>query len=92
MDPKRVAELNKIAEDDAYGSLSPADHDKYINIETPKVYSDSAAAGTGVIGGIIGEESEWKDIQFAMRDPEPEYDPTDYWLRGNRDTDRRLPD
>ena len=50
------------------------------------------AAGTGVIGGIIGEESEWKDIQFAMRDPEPEYDPTDYWLRGNRDTDRRLPD
>lgn len=42
-----------------------------------------------MIGGTIGEESEWKDIQFTMKDPEPEHDVTDYWLRGNRDIDRR---
>ena len=42
-----------------------------------------------VIGGTIGDESGRKDIQFAMKDPEPEYDPTDYWCRGNRETDRR---
>ena len=33
MDPKRVAEWNKIAEDDTYGNLSPADRDKYINVD-----------------------------------------------------------
>ena len=88
MDPTRVGEINKIAEDDTVGSLSPADHDKYINTEMPKVYSDAPADGEDAIGGTIGEESEWKDIQFAMKDPEPEYDPTYYWLRGNRNTDR----
>ena len=88
MDPKRVADINRITEDDTIGRRSPADHDKYINAEMPKVYSDASAAGSDVVGGIIGEESEWKDIQFAMKDPEPEYDPTDYWLRGNRNIDR----
>lgn len=62
MDPKRVAEINRIAEDDTVGSLSPADQDKHINTETPKVYSDASAAGSDVIERIIGEESEWKDV------------------------------
>lgn len=79
--------LNKIAEDDTYGSLSPAQHDMYINIETPKVYSNSSVAGADVIGGILKEDSEWKDIQFTTKDPEPEYGVTDYWLRGNRNED-----
>lgn len=34
LDPKHMTVLNKIAEDDTYASLSPVDHDKYINIET----------------------------------------------------------
>ena len=68
MDPLRVGEINKIAEDDTVGSLSPADHDKYINTEMPKVYSDTSANGEDVIGGTIGEESHWKDVQFAMKD------------------------
>ena len=55
----------------------------------PKVYSNPSTTGADVIGGIVKEDSEWKDIQFTMKDPEPEYDATDYWLRGNRNIDRR---
>ena len=36
--PKHMTNLNKIAEDATYGSLSPADHDKYINVEMPKIH------------------------------------------------------
>lgn len=87
MDPKHVTALNRIAEDDTYGSPSAAEHDKY-NIDTPKVYSGPAADDAEVIGGIFKSDSAWKDIHFIMKDPEPEVDVADYWMRGNRNLDR----
>ena len=51
--------------------ITAVEHDKYINVDMPKVYSGPAAGASEVIGGTFETDSEWKDIQCIMKDPEP---------------------
>lgn len=83
-----VTALNHFAEDDAYVSLTAVERDKYINVDTPKVYSGPTSSESEVVGGTFETDSEWKDFQFIVKDPEPEVDLTDYWARGDRDLNR----
>ena len=36
------------------------------------------------VGGSFSQGTEWRDIRFVLKDPEPEEDRMEYWMTGNR--------
>ena len=85
MNKVHVSALNNMAEDEIQVPISQDNFDRYLNVAMSA--SDGQPKKTSTkhtVGGSFSQGTEWRDIRFVLKDPEPEEDRMEYWMTGNR--------